>query len=369
MNDALNKIKTLIEQSSSFGILNDPKPEEHEYLARFALEYAILKKKSPVTALPEPPENYEKKWRDILQNKPKNELTQKSSINLPKNKYQIKEISYEEDEKYLKLILTSGGLTVSKEDIVLETVPPAAETVFCFFENSEKIKYFGHKIRMPDKDRIIFVTANDRTMTEKVFDIAEMFYPNILTDKTLATVLYAALVKETGGFSENTAKGTLSLASVLLESGADRQVISDILKKETGHFKTQMLGRIMARTFIDENTNISWSFLNQKDLQKTNHTNASPETLYEFLKKMRPLMPPQKFHVLVWQTLEGIKALIAGPADKNESYLIPLANRLQTQPQSKFFVAGPFENFTRAETQLRNAIKSASENFPRQNQL
>jgi hypothetical protein len=363
MTEALNKIKTLIEESKSFGLLLDPNPEEHEFLAREILEQVITQKKLPIVSLPELSKINKEKWSPVLKEKLAVFVPHKTSIRLPKQKYLVEEVAYEENEEYLSFVLTpkKGGLL--KEDLVLENLPPQVDTAFCLFENETKIETFKNDITLPSKEKIVYITPNEKTITEKVFSIAEIFNPNILTDKNISTLLFAALLKETNEFSENITKETLSLGSLFLENGARKETINSITEKEKTAFSAQILGRMLARTYIDDVMKTSWSFLNQRDMQKTNQVSVSPNFLYNLLKKIRTLIPPQKLHVLIWQSKEGIRALITAAAHKNEQYLLPLAQKFQTEPQSRFFIVGPFENFSQAESKLRQTLKEEINNL------
>ena len=307
------------------------------------------------------PENYRENWSSILNLKNDPELLQKTSIKLPKEKYNIKEVAYKEDKKHLSLIVTSIDNGLIKEDISLEKLLPEVEAVFCFFENHSKLEKFKDKLTLPDHEKIIFITPNKKTLTEKIFDIAKMLDIDTSANTELATILFATLIIETGNFSEKISKKTLSLGSLLLENGAEKKIISQILEKEKSPFSTQLLGRLLARTYVDETLGVSWSFLNNKDFQKTNNTSITPSFLYKLLKKAKILIRRQNLYILIWQSLTDIKVLVTTHDDKNENYLIPIAAKMQTELQSRFFVAGPFENFSKAEIELRKAIKEELE--------
>jgi len=358
-SETLNKIKRLIESSKSFGILLDQNPEEHEFLAKEILEHVITDKNLPSITLPEDLDEHKNKWKPILKEKIKTYIPQKSSIKLPKDKYKIKELSYEEDDDYLSLILTPQNGNLLKEDVLIENTPPETDLLFCLFERESKLDLYKEKIKIPEREKIIFINPCEKTLTEKIFTVAEIFNPNLLTDKNLTTLLHAALLKETENLKESSTKETLSLASLFLENGAETEIINNVLNKEKSTSITQIIGRVLARTYIDEVPKISWSFLNQRDLQKTNQSaNTTSSTFFfNLLKKIRNILPPLKLHILLWQSAGGVNALITGPFSKNESYILPLASKLKAKTQSRFFVAGPFENFSQAESILKKQLK------------
>lgn len=359
MSEALNKIKSLIENSKSFGIFLGQNFEEHEFLLKEILEQIISMKNLPVLSFPNDAAPQKEKWATVLKERPTVFIPQKSSIMLPKDKYQIKELSYEEDDKYFSLVFTPQNGGLNKEDIIVSNMLPQVDMAFCFFENEEKTEFFKDKVRMPSRERIIFVCAGEKTLTEKVFSIAGIFDPNFLRDKSLATLFYVALLKETASFSEKAGKEPLSLGSLFLENGADRKAVEAILEKEKSLFFAQLVGRTLARTYVDGVLKTSWSFLNQRDIQKTNQASLSdtPAYFYDILKKIRTMLPPQKLYILLWQSLSGVRAVLTGPFGGSEAYLAPFAHKLGVEMNSRFFVAGPFENFSLAEAKLRQELK------------
>lgn len=354
----LQQIKSIIENSESFGILLDENPEEYEFLAKEALRETISNKNIPVLNFPQNPEDFKEKWSVIINPTTSIKFPEKTSIKLPKEKCNIKEISYKEDEGNLALIITSQGSNLTKEDISLEKLPPEVETVFCFFENPTKIEKYKNQLSLPNQKNIIFITPNEKTLTEKVFDIVKMFDPNTLNNKSISTLLLASLLTETENLSENVTKEILLLANVLFENEEGKKVISKIMEKEKKPSLTQLLGRILARTYIDDALNVSWSFLNRQDLKKTSNVAVSPIFLYRMLKKTRAFICQQNLHILIWQSMENVKAIVAAGTNKGENYLMPLAEKMGTSPQSRFFVVGPFENFSGAEIYLRQNIKN-----------
>lgn len=351
------KIKSLIENSKSFALLLDDQPEEHEFLAKEILKEVINNKGLPVLTLPEDPEELKKKWALVAQSANSINFPQKTALKLPKTKYQIQEISYKDDGENLSFIITSPNDIILKEDISLEKLPPEAETVFCFFENREKIEKFKNLLCLPAQEKIIFFEQGEKTLTEKIFNIAQIFDPQLLNNEKISTLLYAALLLETRNFTEKTSKDTLALASLLLENGVQQEIISSVAEAQKNVFSAQLIGRLLARTFIDDALGVSWSFLNSRDLQKTNNISASPSLLYKMIQQAKTLIPIQKLHILLWQTTEGIKALVAVGGQKTEKYLLPIAEKMDTKPCSKFFISGPFETFSEAELKLREIIK------------
>ncbi len=353
----IEKITNIIKNSKSFGILTDQNPEEYEFLLKEVIKKTILKNELPVLGLPQEQPELKEKWSNII--KPSNLIgfPKKTLIKLPKEKYGIKEVSYKKQGSDLAFVLTTDTETILTEDILLEKLPPETEVVFCFFNEESKINQFKSLLQIPSNEKIIFITPKNRTQTEKVFDIIKIFNPKILDDTEITTLLYASLITETNNFSERKTKETLSLGSILLEKGADKEKISDIQQKDNGLFFNQIFGRALARTYIDEELEVSWSFLNSRDFQKTNNVSITPQKIYKIIKKVSRNINPKKLNILIWQTLNGVECMVADCRNKNKAGLSLLAEKMGTSLNSCFFTVGEFKSFSEAEMSLRNIIK------------
>lgn len=362
MEAILDKIKILIENSKSFGILLDSNPEEHELLLREVVRETVTSKDIPVISLPKTPERFKKKWSKILKEEKNFEFPQKTSIKIPKDKYKIKEVSYKEDEKNISFVIDLPQNELALEDLSLEKLPPETDALFCLFENENSLQNFEKHLNPPKRDKIVFIKADKKTLTGKIFDILKIFDPDIQKNKRAMTMLYTALHLETSNFSQKTTKDTFSLASLLTESDAETETAEIIKEKEKGTSSAQLVGRILARTYIDEVFGISWSFLNSRDLQKTNNTSISTTALYELLKNVQLFIPQQNLYVLLWQTAKGVKALITASENKSKDYLVPFAEKTDSKMQGRFFVVGPFFSFSEAEKNLRQSFKEEISN-------
>ncbi len=124
----------------------------------------------------------------------------------------------------------------------------------------------------------------------------------------------------------------------------------------------------MARTHIDGTLDASWTFLTQEDLKKTDNLNTSPSFFYSIVRNLRELIPFRNLSLLFWQNAEQISSnststnlsgqnVLAMAVADEEKNLIPLAQQLGVSLQSKFFVTGPFNNFSEAELRFRKALE------------
>ncbi|PIS13223.1 MAG: hypothetical protein COT67_02935 [Candidatus Tagabacteria bacterium CG09_land_8_20_14_0_10_41_14] len=352
----LNKTRPIIGEAKSFAILLDKNPEEYELLSSEVLKRAISSKNLPLITLPQTQTDTEKKWSVLFKFLANQRFPRKTSLKLPKDKYGIKEVGYKEEEDNIALIITGDNGFFSKEDILLETLPPEPEVVFCFFENPSTVDNFSGLIRLPEKEKTIFITPNEQTLTEKVFQLIKILNPSVQEDGELNTILFASLLSETDNFQKNS-QSVLSLATLLLKKGADQENIEKINETEKQTWSAQLLGRMLARTYTDELMKISWSFLTNRDFQKTGKKPDDTSLLYKIQNRIKHFLPPQKLYVLLWQTQEGVRALISSK-EKRNSCLTPIAETLGANLQSYFFVTGPFKNFSAAEIYIKEKIKT-----------
>lgn len=356
-----NDIKHLIETSKSFGILLEEKAEDYELLAKDLLIKILSLKQIPVASFPGDREAYKEKWGAIVKPHETIPVPHKTSIRLPKEKYNIKEVSYEENAEDLSLVITSKNGRLLKEELIFENLPPQVDALICFLKDESSVNLFKNRLQIPEKEKIVFVKKGERkTFTEGIFELSKTFEPDPLYDRDAATLFLAMLLEETNNLTENINKDLLSLGSVLLEKGAQAEIIQEIRNAE----KTKgfhLLGRLLARTYLDETLQCSWSFLNMRDFQKTNHDAAARE-LNGLLKQAGQLVPKQKFRVLIWQTSGRVDAIMAAGEQHAEKNLSDIAQKAGIDSNNGFFLAGPFENFSQAEIKIRQLLKEIAKN-------
>jgi len=388
MSEALEKIQAIFKESKNFALFSKPSSEDYKLLAKEALKSALLEKKLGVFSLPEIPE-FQKKWALALLKEETIFSPQKTSIRIPKNQYKVKELSYEEDDNFLSLIMTSENGGLDKNSIIIEPILAKANAVFCFFDphDAEILQQIGTKIIMPPKERIIFLTSGEKTFAEKTFQIIKAVFPDFIMSPKIATLLFAALITETNNFVRPASQEVFHFGSELLTAGADKELVKNILNGEKTISFARLLGRALARTHIDNNLGASWTFLTQEDFKKTDNFNVSLSFLHNIIRNLRELIPFHNLSLLFWQNTgqiestpintsladESRRANPGGPASTSaslggqnvlamavadeEKNLAPLAQQLGVNTQSKFFIAGPFNNFSEAELRFRKAIE------------
>lgn len=369
MEKDIGAIKQIIETSQSAGLILEKGVGEEFFLAKEALKTALLLKNLALISLPYETPPYARKWLSFL-TKEGAPVPQKISINIPKGKYPVKELKYDEDNDYFSLLITVQGVNFNKDDLIFKETLPKTDSIFYFCRNFdfEKLNNFKTLIEIPEKEKIILIKPGEETVGEKVFEIIDSlgFDNEILKTSHLPTLLFAAVFKETNGF-KNISQGALRLAARLLELGADKEAAENIFNQDKTPVFWQMLGRALARTAVDQNLQSSWTFLSKKDFEK--HP-AEPDEhfLFNILKEIGQTLPSQTFSLILWQT-SSQNALNPGSKTEDEIWaaiksanavkLNFLAAELQTANQNGHLKCGPFKTFSEAELQLRKALKSA----------
>lgn len=101
---------------------------------------------------------------------------------------------------------------------------------------------------------------------------------------------------------------------------------------------TQLLGRALARTRINEPLKSTWTFISAEDLEKTRHQSSPPSFFHQIIQNIRNLLPSQPTAVLLWQDKESVLALINSGDEENKIF-------------------GPYKNFSEAEIKIQQILK------------
>ena len=115
----------------------------------------------------------------------------------------------------------------------------------------------------------------------------------------------------------------------------------------------QILGRALARTTSEEILKTSWTFLTKNDFEKTG-VSASKENLLFLLRKVRSNIMPYPSSIICYESGDEVRSLIY---HENKNTLASLAMALSAEPESLYFFASGFKNFSEAETRIRQLLK------------
>ena len=356
------KIQEVIEKSGLLALISEEGAGEEILLAKEALKIILEDKGLKVCQFPERTKELENKWSFILPTGEDNHFLYSTSILIPKNKINIQEISYSDDDEHVGVNIDSKNKAVAKEDVIFKPHPIAFDAAIYFASNDNSISEecltrLAEKTILPKKEEIITIAPDYETIAEKVFNIFGVIEPQAAMDNTLIPhLLLASLLIETNNFEEWTKEGTLDTASALLKMGADKEAIDQSLGEEGGESFVRILGRAMARTFINKPLKSVWTFISSNDLEKTGNEKPSAAMLYRIIRKISRLTKPQFVFVLLWQAGESVSAAIK--ANDNQKDLSgKIKNFLEAKEDGGFLLCGPYKNFSEAEIKIQETLK------------
>lgn len=358
------KIREIFERASSFALIFNRDAKEEVFLATEALKIFLQDKELKIYQHPETPKELKTKWLSILPAQKESLFLYSTSILIPKDKSAIQEISYDDDDKYVNINITSKNKEVAKENIVFKPKPLAIDAVFYFAGASgneqisgEQLDYLSKKITIPKKEEIITIALSGEVVAEKIFNIINAIDPQAILEGTpIPNLLLVSLAIETNGLKDRFNEKTLGLASVLLKMGADKKFMDELAKKENSDSFTQILGRAMARTFTNESLKSAWTFLSLCDLEKTNNKEAGPPLFFRIMDNINDFMPPQLIFVLIWQTKRDVRAIINMKQNHSDAPE-KIKNFLEAEENKGFLLCGPYKNFSEAEIKIQEALK------------
>lgn len=360
-SEKLKKIKIILNKQS-FGLFLQPNPLEEEFLAKNALRLALADAGKKTICDWEGPTDLKLKWREIISfpdsnpDSKKNTMTQTVKIKIPKNGG-IAEVSYDEEGDFLVFSITPKSDEINPQEISIQKILPAPEAVFAFFEKEEEFENIKNKQLLPAKENIILISAdNQRSLIQKTSELIELLGKEIYQNKAIATLLFACLIAETENFNKHTSKEILDLAGIFLENGADKETIKKI--QFSRQPANQFLGRALARTYADEKTNAAWTFFTEQDFQKTN-TRPSLELFLSLVKSFNQVIAEKDRHFLLWKEKESVKGLLYCRTESGFSFLSQKLGLKSLKPQNNFIRLPDYPNFSAAEKNLRQLLKSS----------
>lgn len=223
------RIKKIVEQSNSFGLFSDEKAEEHNLLAREALKAALREKGKNVFQIPESPEEFKNKWAEILPKSDDAPVIHSTLIHIPKNRFQIKEISYEDNDDFFTFNIESENAPLNPKEIVFEPKTAQIDAVFCFGEPNIPQSGSPENAALPPAEKIVSINKNNRAAAEKVYEIIDMISGGTPLQDKVSSILYASLLLERIKPYQQSREKTLEMEQELLRLGAEKKVVGEII--------------------------------------------------------------------------------------------------------------------------------------------
>ena len=360
------KIRKICANAGSFAVVSNNEAAEEVYLAKEALAAAIRNAGLPVHSYPERQKDFAEKWAAILPSGTGASAVFSTSILIPKNKIETKEISYTEDERYVSINISAGKEEISKENVVFKTLPAKVDIIFSFLpfgqenQDDKLPEEAAKKIIAAEPDNIITLSssAGEETLAEKVFSIINIIESSgdiSLKKSPVPDLVLAALMEETDQFQKNIGAETLTLASSLLKLGADKEKIAGIMSDKSPTF-ARLLGRALARSYQNESLKSIWTFVADQDLEKTGNE-PTPALFGKIMKKIKNILEFRPFFVLIWQSKQEVWAMISVSSPDNNESTKKIVSFLSAKKENGNLISGPYKNFSEAELKIQTVLK------------
>ena len=367
------KVRNICADIGSFAVVSNDEAAEEVCLAKEALAAAIKNAGLPVHSYPERKKDFAEKWVAILPFETGASAVFSTSILIPKNKIETKEISYTEDDRYVSINISAGKEEISKNNVVFKTLPAKVDAVFSFSpfgqenQDGKLPEEAAKKIIVAEPDNIINLSSGvgEETLSEKVFSLIGIIESSgdiSIKKSPVPDLVFAALMIETDQFQKNISGKTLALASSLLKLGADKEKIIAALSDKDYPF-ARLLGRAMARSYPNESLKSVWTFISDQDLEKTGNK-QSPALFDKIMKKIKNLLESRPFFILIWQSKQEVWAMVSVSSrpERRDGQNIEekLTTLLSAKKENGNLISGPYKNFSEAELKIQSALKKVA---------
>ena len=117
------KIRRIFANAKSFAVVSGDEATEETLLAK---EASLKRSETPGCRFihtQKGKKGFAEKWLSILPAESGAPATFSTSILIPKNKIETKEISYTEDERYVSINISAAKEEISKENVIFKTLP------------------------------------------------------------------------------------------------------------------------------------------------------------------------------------------------------------------------------------------------------
>lgn len=346
-------LKNLLENHNRFVLAAQNNSPPHVFFAKEALGTLLSGANKQFFSYPQLPQDVQNDYKDILNSSFLSTISSEIVISFPGD-IPLEEARFQEDGRS---IIVTPKSKIAPSDIEIIELKPNTDAGFFFSPYTDDfVELLSVHVLVPPREKIVFFTENKRTLAEKILDVDDAL-DNAHAGKTFATLAYASLAEETDNFQKGISAETFEAAKKLIELGADKDALRAAEERKKHISSANLFGRALARTRIDERTASSWTFLTEKDFEKTGKMFDGSSSL-QFIKELRGTLPRTDTSFLLWESSGKIHSCLFSENKKTISFF---AERLGKAGSPAHVVAGGFSNFSEAEIKIRELLRDATQ--------
>jgi nanoRNase/pAp phosphatase (c-di-AMP/oligoRNAs hydrolase) len=163
------------------------------------------------------------------------------------------------------------------------------ETPIVTIDNDPAHEHFGHI-------NVVELTAT--SAAEVLYHVMEELAPEKIT-KDIATCLLTGMIAETKSFkTQHITPHTLSIASKLIDKGANREEIVEYLYRTRSMAALKLWGRALARLQNESSLGLVWTDVNRDDFL---YSGASEHDLHEIVQELISHTPETKVSAVFYE--------------------------------------------------------------------
>lgn len=256
------------------------------------------------------------------------------SVNLKSN--EIDQLSYDIKDNVLNIFITPKDEAIKKENIQTSVSPFKYDTVCVvdaadleslgslyqefkdLFQSRPIINIDCHPSN-ENYGQINYVNIKASSTSEILFEILKASDATQI-DPAIATRLLAGVMAKTKSFTEpNITPKTLTIASELIELGADRNNIVKNLFRNKKLSTLNLWGRVLAKIRTNDQYKLAWSIIPEYDFIDTQTSEKNLEGISdEFIKDL----PETEIFILIYQKSQDVRIVLKGMQNQDVGWLI-----------------------------------------------
>jgi len=153
-------------------------------------------------------------------------------------------------------------------------------------EQADKLAVIDHHISDGSWGDVVAIDATAGATTELIHELLKILDWPI--DKNVAVALYTGLVTDTGRFQySSTSPRTHNIASDLLDSGVEPDVIGQKLFEEASFGYYEVASKVLGHAILDEDHAFVWSILEPGDLDSAGIASHETDGLIDLVRMAR----------------------------------------------------------------------------------